>query len=79
MSIQFVPSDAQVFAGGAFTLLGYPEGADLGYVEAAGGNERLIEIPERVHQLAVLFDQLQTVALPADESDKLIQQKLESI
>jgi transcriptional regulator with XRE-family HTH domain len=79
VSIQVVPDDAPVYVSGPFTVLSYPEGADLGYLEAACGNERVMEIPERVHQLGLKFSQIQTVALNADDSEKLIRRALESL
>lgn len=79
ISIQIVPYGARIYPAGHFTMLGYPEGGDLAYVEAPGGNDRLIEIPKRVQRLAVLWNQIQTVALPADESEKLVRQVLESL
>jgi DNA-binding XRE family transcriptional regulator len=72
VSVQVIPYGAPVYVSGAFVLLGYTEGASLGYVEAAIGQGHLVEPPAVVHRMAVRFSQIRAEALPVSESEQLI-------
>ncbi|GAB3966414.1 helix-turn-helix transcriptional regulator [Actinoallomurus acanthiterrae] len=79
ISIQVIPAGAPVYVSGGFMLLGYMEGADLAYVDGAGGYGQLIDAPQQVHSLAVRFDQVRGVALPISESEELIRAIMEQM
>jgi transcriptional regulator with XRE-family HTH domain len=78
-SVQVVPYGAPVYKSGAFTLLDFPEGGRLGYVDAVAGFERMIVVPEQVGKLAVAWEQIKAVASRVRDSEDLIRRKLEAL
>lgn len=79
VTIHIVPANAPVYPEGSFKILSFPVESDTGYVESAGGIGRLIEPGTHVAELAVLFELIRSVALPAAESEKLIRDILEGL
>ncbi|MFC6884100.1 MULTISPECIES: helix-turn-helix domain-containing protein [Actinomadura] len=79
VKIQAVPVGAPVYVSGPFALLRFAEGADLGYVEAALGQGRVVERPAIVQRMAVRFDEIQSEALSAPESERLIRSIMEEL
>jgi transcriptional regulator with XRE-family HTH domain len=79
ISVQVIPCGAAVYVSSGFTLLGYAEGADLAFVDGAGGHGRVIEPTDQVQALAILFDQIRSEALSASESEKLIRAIMEEL
>jgi transcriptional regulator with XRE-family HTH domain len=74
--VQVVPNGAH--ACGAFTLLGFPEGGDLAHFEEPDGDGRVIEIPDRVKRLAVLWEDIRSTAFPAHVSTAIIRRAIAS-
>ncbi|WUH97918.1 helix-turn-helix domain-containing protein [Spirillospora sp. NBC_00431] len=72
ITIQVVPNGAQIYPEGSFALLSFDNEPDMGYEESFGGHGRLIEAGPHVTELAVGFDLIRSMALPAAESEALI-------
>ena len=79
ISVQIVPWGAPVYVPSAFTLLDFPEGGPLAYVDATGGNGTMIQIPERLQRLAVRWEEIKAEALSPKQSEARIRQELESL
>ncbi|MBO2446465.1 transcriptional regulator [Actinomadura barringtoniae] len=79
VSVQIVPWGAPVHVPSPFTLLDFPEGGSLGYVDATGGNGTMIQIPERLQRLAVRWEEIKGEALSFGPSEARIRQELESL
>lgn len=79
MDIQVVPAAARSYVTCEFHLLGYAEGGDLVYLDAAGGQGQVIEATHLVHALGILFDRIRASALNAEDSRDLIQAVMESL
>ena len=77
-SVQVIPARARVFQGGGFQLLSFNEGADVVYVDGAGGNGQMITDHVRVRRLTVLFNKIRSAALSAEDSEDLIRTIMES-
>jgi ribosome-binding protein aMBF1 (putative translation factor) len=78
--IQVLPhnTDHYVALSGSFTLLGFDDAPDVGYVEAAGqGN--LIQEPRAVADCAVRYDSLRGHAFPVAESRRIIETAMEDL
>lgn len=78
-SVQVVPDGAPVYKSGAFTLMDFPEGGTLGYVDAVAGFERMITVPEKVARLVVAWEQIKSATIPVSATEELIRRKLESL
>jgi transcriptional regulator with XRE-family HTH domain len=79
ITIQVTPAGAPVYVSGSFTLLSYSEGGELAYVEGAAGKGNLIEQASKVHEVGLQFELIRSVALPDEDSEKLIRAIMESI
>ncbi|MQY09279.1 helix-turn-helix domain-containing protein [Actinomadura macrotermitis] len=79
IEIQVLPTGARIYVSGAFTLLKFMEGNDLGYSEGAVGQGRLVEEPAVVHRMAVKFEQIRSQALHAPGSMRLIRSIMEGL
>jgi hypothetical protein len=79
ITVQVLPIGAPVFVTSGFTLLGFAEGAPIGFVEGAEGLGRVIEPPTSVHRLAVRFDVIRGEALTVGDSEKLIRSIMEAL
>ena len=78
--IQVLPHDTDhyVALSGSFTLLGFDDAPDVGYVEAVGqGN--LIQEPHAVANCVVRYDLLRGHAHPVAESRRLIKTAMEDL
>jgi transcriptional regulator with XRE-family HTH domain len=75
-SVQVIPDGAH--KGGAFTLLGFPEGGDLAYFEEPDGDGRVIEIPDRVKRLRLLWEEIRSTAYPVHVSTAIIRRAMAS-
>ncbi|GAA0369722.1 helix-turn-helix transcriptional regulator [Actinoallomurus spadix] len=69
VTLQVVPESAQTYAGleGAFTILGFQDGADIAYVDAVRGGY-LVDQQARVREITLTWDLVRTSALPGDDS-----------
>lgn len=79
VSIQIIPARGRVFQGSGFQLLSFNEGADVAYVDGAGGHGQMLTKPSSVRSLGVLFNMIRSAALSAEESENLIRSTMESV
>ncbi|WP_119727789.1 helix-turn-helix domain-containing protein [Thermomonospora amylolytica] len=79
VSIVIVPRDAPIHPSGSFTLLELPDGLNVGYVEGAAGQGRLLGPGQPVRNLGLLLDRIASTALPVTDSEKLIRSALEDL
>jgi hypothetical protein len=79
ISIVVVPNDARHLPSGSFTVLGFPDRPDLGYVEAAEGYGQIVEHGSPTSGLTVTFDLLAASALSEGDSANLIRTVLEAL
>ncbi|MEV4256506.1 helix-turn-helix transcriptional regulator [Spirillospora sp. NPDC049652] len=77
--IHIVPGTAELCPEGAFALLSSPGEPDSGYAEMAGGWGQLIDDPEVVAKLGVLFELIRSKALNAEDSVAAIRKALEEL
>ncbi|KAB2351438.1 helix-turn-helix domain-containing protein [Actinomadura rudentiformis] len=78
-TVQIIPSGAPVYVSSGFTILGFAEGNDVAFVEAAMGLGQVVARPTDVHRLAVGFDMIGGEALPVGESEMLIKSIMEAL
>lgn len=79
VAVQIIPTGVPANLAGAMTILGFEEGGDVAYVDAAGGLGRMIGGAATVHRLRIAFDQVRSHALSASESADLIQKLREDL
>lgn len=79
ISIVVIPNGARHLPSGSFTVLGFPDRPDLGYVEAAEGHGQIIEQGSPTSGLGVMFDRLAASALSEGDSANLIRTALEAL
>ncbi|WP_233510660.1 helix-turn-helix domain-containing protein [Actinomadura craniellae] len=79
ITIHIVPDRAQICPEGAFTILSFPTEPDVAYIESIGGWGRMIDTGTRVAELGVKFERIRSLTLSASDSEKLIQDILESL
>nr|WP_162231629.1 helix-turn-helix transcriptional regulator [Allosalinactinospora lopnorensis] len=78
IQLQIVPFTTRQHPGltGPFTVLSFPDKPDLVYVEDVVGGT-MVQKPDQVSRMTVLFGSLQGVALSPDESVKLLRETQE--
>lgn len=79
ITVRIVPDGARIYPSGAFTLLAFDDAPSVCYAEGVGKRGQLIEDSRQVREIEVLFDQISGVALPVQDSEKLIQKALEDL
>jgi DNA-binding XRE family transcriptional regulator len=79
IAVHVVPFTAMTYPEAAFTVLSFDNEPDVAYQEAAGGRGRTIEPGPQVTALAVLFDRVRSVALPAPDSERMLRSILEDL
>lgn len=77
VSVQVLPTCANVFEATGFQVLTFEQSADVAYIEGAGGNGQMLTEAVVVQNLAVLFNVARSEALSAGESAALIQTIME--
>ncbi|REE95976.1 helix-turn-helix domain-containing protein [Thermomonospora umbrina] len=77
ISIQLIPTTARVFQEGGFQLLNFDEGADLLYVDGAGGCVQVISESSKVRGHTVLFNVIRSAALSVEETESRIRSIME--
>jgi transcriptional regulator with XRE-family HTH domain len=77
--LQVIRTGSGAHMAGALTLLGFPEGGDMAYVDAWGGLGRVVGGASTVHRLRREFDRIRTRALNVQESETLIRSLMERI
>jgi transcriptional regulator with XRE-family HTH domain len=80
VTLQIVPSGTGAYPGllGAFTILGFEEGPDLVYTEGYVGGQITAD-GAAVREYARIYDLIRGVAIPANDSLKLLHEVLESL
>ena len=79
INIHLVPTGAQVYPSGGFTIFSFEGGPDVGYVESANGLGHVVELRSQVDGLKVWFDLVRSVAMPVDASEQLIRDIMEGM
>ncbi|SEG17892.1 hypothetical protein SAMN04489712_103513 [Thermomonospora echinospora] len=79
INVVIVPAGAPIYPAGSFALIGFPDSADVGYVEAASGHGRTLAPGPKVKGLALLSDRIASMALPVPDSEKLIRTVMEEL
>jgi hypothetical protein len=79
ITVRVVPAGAPIYPTAAFSVLGFDNEPDLGYVVSEGGLGQLIEPGSHVSRLGVTFDRIGSFALLVPDSEKLIRTALESM
>jgi hypothetical protein len=79
ITVRIVPDGVPVYPTAPFTVLGFHNEPDVGYVVGENGLGRVIEPGSQVSELGVLFDRIGSVALPIADSEKLIRTALEDM
>lgn len=79
VTLQIFPADAPVFQASGIVLMSLEDRSDVGFVDAAGGHGRLIEDPDDLEDLVVLFDQVRATAYSAEESARIIRSVMKEL
>jgi hypothetical protein len=79
ITVRIVPDGVPVYPTAPFTVLGFHNEPDVGYVVGENGLGRVIQPGSQVSELGVLFDRIGSVALPIADSEKLIRTALEDV
>ncbi|MFI0353146.1 Scr1 family TA system antitoxin-like transcriptional regulator [Actinomadura sp. 9N407] len=78
VTIQVIPERAPVYQASAVCLLGFEGDDDIGFVDGAMGHGSLVDEPAAVVELGVVFDQVRSAALTADDSECFIREVMEA-
>ena len=79
INIHLVPTGAQVYPSGGFTIFSFDGGPDVGYVESVNGLGHVVDLSSQVEGLKVWFDLVRSVAMPVDASEQLIHDIMEGM
>jgi transcriptional regulator with XRE-family HTH domain len=79
LSVQVLPTAARVFEPSGFQILSFDDAADVAYVEGANGHGQMFSEAQDVRRLTVLFNTIRSAALPADDTENLINTIMEGM
>lgn len=79
ITIRVIPADAPAYQPSGFMILSFEDQPDVAYIDGAGGYGPLLENSRDVDGRTVVFDQLGSVALPVEDSERLIRSIMESM
>lgn len=79
IELQVVPFEAghHGLMDGPISLMGFPEGPDVAYLEGSGSSGAVVESPQTVKQYAMIYDQLMVKSLTPAGSRELIRTTME--
>jgi transcriptional regulator with XRE-family HTH domain len=79
INVHVVPTGAPVYPSGIFTIFGFDDGPDVGFVEGANGHGHAIELSSDVEGLKVWYDLVSFAALSPEASERLIRDIMEGL